>query len=46
MADIDNDSAAGALAEKGRKKSAKKGNRSWAPAAPLGIKSRLNPPTC
>lgn len=40
MADIDNDSAAGALAEKGRKKSAKKGNRSWAPAAPLGIKSR------
>ena len=32
----------GALAEsmKGRKKVAKKGNRSWAPAAPLGIKAK------
>jgi hypothetical protein len=36
------ETAAGALAEsvRGRKKVAKKGNRSWAPAAPLGIKSR------
>lgn len=36
------ESAAGALADavKGRRKVAKKGNRSWAPAAPLGIRSK------
>jgi len=36
------ETGAGALAEsmKGRKKNAKKGNRSWTPAAPLGIKAK------
>lgn len=42
MADNEIESGSGALADslRGRKKAVKKGNRSWQPAAPLGIKAK------